>query len=507
MTETAEHPVAPEQRTVDVDVSNIDTRGRTLHGYAAVYGVESSDLGGFRERIAPGAFADVLDDADVRCLLNHNPSEILGRSRSGTLRLADEERGLRFECDLPDSPLGENVREAVKRGDIDGASFRFVVGEEEWEGDLRTVKSVKALQDVTVATYGAYPAASVELRTRPEKPTETTEENNMKTTDREGGMLAVEDRAASAGNATEERVIAALREVKRGESRALSTAASISPGALANVLFDKLRASSVGLRSGFRVMTTDADSVVFPALTGDVAPSWTAEAAPITPGDPTFASITATPRKLAHLVQMSNEIIDDSDPSIVEILNDHLLRVLGLKLDLGLFEGTGTAPEVRGLKNVPGIQTISQGTNGATLTSLDAIADAIGLLEAANTVATAIVTAPRTWNTIRKLKDTQSRYQLEPLPSSDAGMRLFGVPVFTSGQLSTTETQGTSSSSSSIYVYNASEIIYVRRQEIELELDRSRLFNSDQSELRAKLRGDLVVPNPSAVVRITGVTP
>ncbi|MGI8513505.1 MAG: hypothetical protein ACR2NH_12855, partial [Solirubrobacteraceae bacterium] len=71
----------------------------------------------------------------------------------------------------------------------------------------------------------------------------------------------------------------------------------------------------------------------------------------------------------------------------------------------------------------------------------------------------------------------------------------------------TTETQGTSTNSSSIYVYNAGEVVYVRRHEVELELDRSRLFNSDQSELRAKLRGDLIVPNPSAVARVVGVTP
>ena len=81
------------------------------------------------------------------------------------------------------------------------------------------------------------------------------------------------------------------------------------------------------------------------------------------------------------------------------------------------------------------------------------------------------------------------------------------MPVYVSGQLSVAETQGTANNASSVYVYNAAEVVYVRRSEIELELDRSRLFNSDQSELRAKLRGDLVVPNPSAVVRIAGVTP
>ena len=136
-----------------------------------VYNAVSGDLGGFRERIAPGAFADVLD-ADVRALLNHNPSEVLGRTKSGTMRLFDEQRGLRFEIDVPDSPLGESVKAAVKRGDIDGASFRFQVGEESWDGDLRTVKSVKSLHDITVATYPAYPDSSVELRSGPTMPPE-----------------------------------------------------------------------------------------------------------------------------------------------------------------------------------------------------------------------------------------------------------------------------------------------------------------------------------------------
>jgi HK97 family phage prohead protease len=158
-----------ETRTIDVNVENLDTRGKVIHGYAAVYNTLSEDLGGGRrERIAPGAFAGVVG-GDVRALLNHDPNEVLGRTKSGTLRLFDEPRGLRFELDLPDSPLGENMRSAVKRGDIDGASFQFEVGDESWDGDVRTVQTIKALHDVTLATYPAYPAASIELRTKETK--------------------------------------------------------------------------------------------------------------------------------------------------------------------------------------------------------------------------------------------------------------------------------------------------------------------------------------------------
>src|SRR5215208_6569962 len=156
-------PTAPESRTIDVDVQDIDTRGRTIVGYAAVYGA-TAQLDTFSESIAPGAFADVVKDLDCRCLLNHDPNVVLGRTKSGTLRLADDQRGLRFEVDLPESR--QDLREAVARGDLDGASFRFRVGDEQWDGEHRTITKVAALHDVTLATYPAYPDTSIELRTR-----------------------------------------------------------------------------------------------------------------------------------------------------------------------------------------------------------------------------------------------------------------------------------------------------------------------------------------------------
>jgi len=423
------------------------------------------------------------------------------------LRLSDEQRGLRFEADLPDSPLGENVREAVRRGDIDGASFRFVVGEESWNGEVRTVQSVKELQDVTVATYGAYPAASVELRTRPDN---NDQRNTMETTDTiESAGLQVEDRSAVAEERTvSQRIEDGLRSVRKGENRALTTAAAVSPGELSTVLFDRLRAASVVLSSGIGTITTDADSVVYPTLTADVVPAWYAEAATITPGDPTFGTLTATPRKLAHLVQFSNEVLDDSDPSIASVLNDHLMKVLALKLDAGLLEGTGTAPEIRGLKNVVGIQTVSAGTNGASPT-LDVFADAIAALEAVNVPRERIriVAAPRNVGALRKLKaSTGGTYPWSSDPSATSPASVFGVPVSTSAQLSTTETQGTSGAvANSAYVYDVESLVYVQRSPIEIELDRSRLFNSDQSEMRGKLRGDLISPTPTGIVRIAGL--
>jgi HK97 family phage major capsid protein len=134
----------------------------------------------------------------------------------------------------------------------------------------------------------------------------------------------------------------------------------------------------------------------------------------------------------------------------------------------------------------------------------------MALLEAANTPATAIVMHPRTWATLRKIKEATG--SVRPVLADGAGSptegirpSIYGVPVFISGQLSITETQGTSTDCSTSYVYTASECVLVRRQDVEVELDRSRLFNTDQSEMRGKLRADLIVPNPAAVARIIGI--
>lgn len=158
---------APEQRTATVDVAEMQTEGKKLTGYAALYGVESRDLGGFTEVISPGAFRDVLArNPDVYLTFNHSPDKVLARTTSGTLRLRDEERGLAFEADLGEGPTAQDVREMVRRGDVNGASFRFVVADENWEGERRTVTSIAELIDLSLATTPAYEGPTVELRSR-----------------------------------------------------------------------------------------------------------------------------------------------------------------------------------------------------------------------------------------------------------------------------------------------------------------------------------------------------
>lgn len=138
------------------------------HGHAARFDKLSQNLGGFVERIKPGAFKKTLKEADVRALFNHDPHLVLGRSTSGTLRLAEDSEGLAYEIDLPDTTTGRDVATLLERGDISGSSFGFRAIDDAWDETddgfpRRTLKEV-ALRDVGPVTFPAYVDASSAIR-------------------------------------------------------------------------------------------------------------------------------------------------------------------------------------------------------------------------------------------------------------------------------------------------------------------------------------------------------
>lgn len=142
--------------------------GKKISGYAAVFDSLSESLGGFREKIAPGAFRNSLANGDdVRALIDHNPSLVLGRTKAGTLRLEEDSRGLHYEVDPPDTQYARDLVESLKRGDVDQSSFGFRTVEDSWTTEngeqVRTLLEVQ-LFDVSPVTFPAYAATSVGLR-------------------------------------------------------------------------------------------------------------------------------------------------------------------------------------------------------------------------------------------------------------------------------------------------------------------------------------------------------
>jgi HK97 family phage major capsid protein len=294
------------------------------------------------------------------------------------------------------------------------------------------------------------------------------------------------------------------------ELRALAGSATpgsvISPDEWSANFIDRLAAQSVMLKAGVRRMTTSRDALHIPRIDTDPAAGFYAEGAPITSSDPGYTDIVATPRKLASLQTISNELIADSNPDVIALLEMQVARSLALAFDLACFEGSGTPPAIRGLKNVAGITV--DATLAAAPTNLDVFATAIATLAGFNATATAIVMHPRSWGELSKLKQGTANNNM-PLLMEAAGSggqevarSIYGVPVYLSSQLSVAEGAGTETSA---YVFEAAQLIAVFRQDTTITLDRSRLFNTDQSELRAILRADFIVPNPLAVVRISKI--
>ena len=163
----------PNQEVRTFDIQDLELRmdgdKPTVVGYGAVFNSESNDLGGFREYIAPGAFDGRLED-DVRFLVNHDANLILARTTNGTLRLSVDEKGLRYEADLPNTSTARDLMELLKNGTISQSSFAFTVEDDSWElkdgMNIRTINKVSQLYDVSSVTYPAYNAAtsSVALR-------------------------------------------------------------------------------------------------------------------------------------------------------------------------------------------------------------------------------------------------------------------------------------------------------------------------------------------------------
>ncbi len=161
---------------------------RIIEGYAAKYETETN-IGPFMESISRGAFDNVLEN-DVRALINHDPSLVLGRTSAGTLELTSDDVGLKYRVKLGNQQYATDLYESIQRGDISQSSFAFTIKDQTWSEDRssRKVNEVAQLLDVSPVTYPAYKEATVvardeeeptkEIRTAEPKPSEKIKSKN-----------------------------------------------------------------------------------------------------------------------------------------------------------------------------------------------------------------------------------------------------------------------------------------------------------------------------------------
>ncbi|MER5749206.1 phage major capsid protein [Streptomyces sp. NPDC002088] len=508
---------------------------RKLSGYAVVFN-SPTRIGTFTESIAPDAWTNAGDD--VLATWNHNPDSILGRTRSGTLTLAVDSTGIRYDVALPDTELGRSVHELVKRGDVFGSSFTFICDEDQWDyiGEIphRTVTAMRVIELGPVHTP-AYPDATVSAR--------AIERGNMSKVDVDAARKAYADtqraeklsadirsaeatgekrgaeldekraeldalngeRTASLSamkSAAEARAIGRkasagdLLYAKLAESRNLTstgTAGAFTPSEFSKTFVDLMAPSSVVLSSGVNRVATNASEWKTPVVTSDFTPAFIGELADLPTGGFAAGLLTVKPMKIATAEMLSSEFVNDSDGVSLNAISRSMLRTLALGFDKQALIGTAGADKFAGIANTAGIQTLA--VTGDP-TDLAPFAEAFGMLEDVSATPGVVVMNPTRWAQLLGLKDSTGRQLLSAGAGSGTdgvSRSILGVPVKVSPYVD----------ANTILVYDASEIYAVIRKDATFETSSDAGFFKDGIGARAIMRAAIAVPNAAAVVKMT----
>lgn len=154
--------------TVELRAAENGEESRRVEGYAAVFNSWTNIGTWFREMIAPGSVGPALQRSDIRALFNHDPNHLLARTSSGTLEVREDDKGMYFEFDMPESR--QDLYELIKRGDLNQCSFAFTVAREEWrynkdeDKEERVIQEFDTIYDVGPVTYPAYESTSISAR-------------------------------------------------------------------------------------------------------------------------------------------------------------------------------------------------------------------------------------------------------------------------------------------------------------------------------------------------------
>lgn len=161
------HEVRANSARFEIRAAGAGDDGRTVVGYAAVFNSETDICGYWTEIVAPGAFARSLRENDVVALYDHSTGRVIGRMSAKTLRIEEDDKGLKVEIDLPDTTDGRDLAVLIERGDVTGMSFGFCTRKQEWDETVdppkRTILDVDLLE-VTITAFPQYSDTEIGLR-------------------------------------------------------------------------------------------------------------------------------------------------------------------------------------------------------------------------------------------------------------------------------------------------------------------------------------------------------
>jgi HK97 family phage major capsid protein len=271
-----------------------------------------------------------------------------------------------------------------------------------------------------------------------------------------------------------------------------STASPIlSPEKVAALVIKPLIDESIAARVS-TVISTSSHDLRVPIVDTDPTAGWVAEGAEIGVSDPVLSKVTVTPKKLAGLVVVSNELAADSSPAPLQVVGDGLVRDLRRKLDAAYF-GTTVTNGPSGL----GSLTTSTAASGGAWDDLDAFAAAISSAENLHATVTAFAASPSTAFALQTIKEYSAtgsnKALLQADPTQPTARMINGVPLYVSPSVA----------ADIVWAIPKQHSLFVIRQDASVVTDSSVYFTSDRVAIRATLRVSFGFPYPLAITKVT----
>ncbi len=525
--ETRALPVALEARAAG------DGGERTLAGYIE-YQKESHVMRDwlgdqFIEELAAGCFDKSLASREVVGLWSHDTAQVLGNTKSGTLRISSEATQLGFELDLPNTQAGNDAWESVKRGDVDGVSFGMRVTKDKWSTEKREDETLYKrtileadLYEISPVAFAAYPANGVACRSLEEykeaaKMSELTTKPNLDATPEQEtkeqaneGAEPMENRTmpsvAIATNDNREQRAAFNHYLRTGELRALAVSddtkgAALAPVDFAKEIIDGLADVGV-MRQLARILpAVSGKSATYPRRTSGAGAAMVEEGAPITPADMTFDQVVLTPKKAAALVEVSNELLADAGLDLAGYLAQHFTDEIGELIEGQYWNGDATGANLLGIlaaddgEVVPKLLIERVETAGATITADDVLA-LWAALPAKYRKTASFVCSSALEAQLRTLKDGDGRYLLVNDLATGLGSTLLGRPLHLTEAFPGELTAGTDA----LMVGDFKRAVYIAdKSGIDIQRNDSIGFNRDTTAFRAIFRTDIALALPEAL--------
>ena len=266
------------------------------------------------------------------------------------------------------------------------------------------------------------------------------------------------------------------------------------PTILSSQLIDALRAASVVQRAGAQTVPLTSDNLSIAKVASDPTPAFRNEAAAVAESDPTFTTVTFTPRSLMVLVKCSRELLDDS-LNIGSALPNMITSAMAAEMDRVALEGTGVAPQPTGLRLQSGIGDTA--LNAALTSYAPFITAQTGILTANGGPVNAIIMHPRDAGTLAGLTDTTN----QPLNVPPA---ISGIPMLTTSSIQVDA--GSGNDESNIYVGNFSNLLIGMRNNIRIEVLRERYADTHQYAFVAHMRFDVAIAHAASFHKISAIT-